>query len=114
MKSAFCLWYVSRTYVIRGSIFPNYIFFVLNKKGSRKQQIYTTTKQNAFTTLTDRFGASKDENWKKRKHGFQHHKRVILQSSLKDDASLRYISQNSNNTITDLARKSNLQIQARS
>ena len=50
----------------------------------------------------------------KKKHGFQHHKRVILQTSLKDDASLRYILQNSKNTLNDLARKSNFKIQVRS
>ena len=64
--------------------------------------------------LHKRIRSKQRRKLKKRKHGFQHHKRVILQNSLKDDASLRYISQNSNNTLTDLARKSNLQIQVRS
>ena len=89
------------------------ILFVLKKNCSCKQQIYTT--KNRVRLLPKQIVSEKaKKKIEKRKCGFQHRKRVILQSSLKDDVSLRYISQISNNTLTDLARRSNLKIQARS
>ena len=53
------IWYSCELYNSNSCIT---IYFVIKKYGSCKQQKYTIKKQSAFTTQTDRFGASKDQN----------------------------------------------------